>query len=127
MPPAKCWITNQCLTALVRRFKLFISLSAPCLFIFVRSYIYVINICINKAINRAWKDIADSYTDNGWEPTNPVIDPFNKDAFGNPIPVYNCSEQRFELLNHIDPNSDHIRKDATPGFVQVHIIVTVIM
>jgi hypothetical protein len=87
--------------------------------------LYAITICVNKAINRAWKDIADSYNDSTWEPINPVIDAFNKDDFGNPIPVHNCSELRFELLHHINPNSDQIRKDATPGFVQVHTIVNV--
>jgi hypothetical protein len=115
------------LAALIRRFIQFTMFPAPCLFVFVRSSIYILNVRINKAINRARKDIADSYNDNGWDPINPVIDPFNKDDFGNPIPVHNCSEDRFELLKHIDPNSDQIRKDATPGFVQVHIIVSVIL
>ncbi len=76
-------------------------------------------------MNRAWKDIADCYNDFSWEPINPVIDPFNVDDFGNPLPVHNCSQERFELLHHIDPNSDQIRRDATPGFVQVTIIVRI--
>jgi hypothetical protein len=127
MPPEKCWIANQCLAASIRRLKQLNLLPAPCLIFLVTSYIFVIHVHFNKAINKAWKDIADSYNDNGWAPINPVIDPFNKDDFGNPIPVHNCSQKRFEQLQHIDPNSDQIRKDATPGFVQVDIIVPVIL